>query len=133
MQSAFIATVTAGCLLTVASAGAQLAVIEKGKPTTLRGEIIEISCYQKKGVAEGTGAGHVACAKECAKQGKAIGLLSEGDGLFKLVGSMTTDNNAKLVPYLGRIVDVTGVQVFVSSSYAIRQSFEVQKVTPVKK
>ena len=133
MRKGLIATAVAGTLLSVAALSAQLAVIEKGKPTTLRGEIIEISCYQKKGVTEGTGAGHVACAKECAKQGKAIGLLSDGDGLFRLVGSMTTDNNAKLVPYFGQIVDVTGVQVFVSNSYDIRQSFEVQKVTPVKK
>lgn len=133
MRRAFIATAAAGCLLNIASVGAQLAVIDKGKPTTVRGEIVEISCYQKKGVADGTGAEHVACAKDCAKQGKSLGLLSEGDGLFRLVGSMTNDNNARLVPFLGQIVDVTGVQVFVSNRYDVRQSFEAQKVTPVKK
>lgn len=133
MRHGFIALAAAGCLLSVASAGAQLAVIEKGKPTTLRGEVVEISCYQKKGVTEGTGAAHLACAKDCAKQGKALGLLSEGDGLFRLVGAMTNDNNARLVPYLGQVVDVTGVQVVVSNSYDIRQSFEAQKVTAVKK
>jgi hypothetical protein len=133
MRKVFIATAVAGCLLNGASVGAQLAVIEKGKPTTLRGEIVEISCYQKKGVAGGTGAEHVACAKDCAKQGKALGLLSEGDGLFRLIGNITNDNNAKLVPYIGQTVDVSGVQVFLSNSYDIRQSFEVQKIAAVKK
>jgi hypothetical protein len=133
MRRTFIAAAVAGIFLTATSLGAQLAVIEKGKPTTLRGEVVEISCYQQKGVSGGTGPGHVACAKDCAKQGKSLGLLTDGDGLFRLVGSMTADNNAKLVAFLGQTVDVAGVQVFVSNSYDIRQSFEVQKVTPVKK
>ena len=51
-----------------------LAVIERGKPTTLRGEVVEISCYQKKGIAGGTGDAHAACAKECAQKGLALGL-----------------------------------------------------------
>jgi hypothetical protein len=111
----------------------QVGVIEKGKPMTLRGEIVEISCYQKKGVAGGTGAGHAACAKECAAKGLALGLLTEGDGLFRIVGPLTDANNAKLVPYLGQTVDLYGSQVLLSNTYDIRQNFEAQKVIPVKR
>ena len=112
---------------------AQVAVLEKGKPTTLHGEIIEISCYKSKGAREGTGAAHLDCAKKCVSEGKAVGLLSDGDGLWALTGDWTKDRNAKLVPYLGQTVDVTGVRVFLSNSYDIRQTFEIQKITPVKK
>jgi hypothetical protein len=112
---------------------AQVGVIEKGKPMTLRGEIVEISCYQKKGIAGGTGAAHVACAKECAAKGLSLGLLTEGDGLFRIVGPMTDAKNAKLTPYLGQTVDLYGVQVLLSNTYDIRQNFEAQKVNPIKK
>lgn len=120
-------------LLTAVPLLAQVGIIEKGKPTTLRGEIVEISCYQKKGVAGGTGAGHVACAKECAAKGLSLGLLTEGDGLFRIVGPLTDAKNTKLTPYLGQIVDLDGVQVLLSNTYDIRQNFEAQKVTPVRK
>src|SRR5262245_62142747 len=69
-------------------------VLEKGKTMTLRGEIIEISCYRSKGVKEGTGAAHLDCAKKCVSEGKAVGLLSEGDGLWALAGDLTKDKNA---------------------------------------
>jgi hypothetical protein len=112
---------------------AQVGVIERGKPTTLRGEIVEISCYQKKGVAGGTGEAHAACAKECAAKGLPVGILTEGDGLFKIVGSLTDNNNVKLVPYLGQTVDLAGEQVVLSNQYDIRQNFEAKTVTPVRK
>jgi hypothetical protein len=131
MFKAVVATITI-CFLGFVQMNAQ-AIIERGKPTTVRGEIVDVACYQKKGVAEGTGPAHVECAKECAKQGKMLALLSEGEGLFKLVGPMTSDNNAKLVPFLGQTVDVSGTSVLLSNSYDIRQSIEVAKVTPVKR
>jgi hypothetical protein len=112
---------------------AQLGVIERGKPTTLRGEIVEISCYQKKGVSGGTGPDHIACAKDCASKGQALGILTEGDGLFRIVGNLTTANNAKLVPYIGQTVDLYGSQVLLSNTYDVRQNFDAQKIAAVKK
>ena len=110
----------------------QLGVIEKGEPTTIRGEVVEISCYQSKGIAAGTGSSHVACAKECAAKGRQLGVLTEGDGLFRIVGSLTADNHATLIPHLGQTVDVFGAQVVLSNTYDIRQNFEAQTITPVK-
>jgi hypothetical protein len=129
MQKMLIAMAVAGVSATLS---AQVGVLSKGKPMTLRGEIIEISCYQTKGLAGATGAAHVACVFECAKQGKALGILTDGDGLFKIVGEWANNNNAKLVPYIGQNVDVTGAEVFVSNVYDIRHSFEVQKLVPIK-
>ena len=75
---------------------------------TMKGEVVEVSCYSKRGVEKGTGPAHVACAIECAKQGKVLGLLTYGDGLFKLIGEFAENNNAKLIPFIGKQVVVTG-------------------------
>lgn len=133
MGKRVMASATVFSLLAIVPLVAQLAVIDKGKPTTLRGEIVEISCYQKKGVAGGTGPEHISCAKDCASKGLALGILTEGDGLFRIVGSLTADNNAKIVPHIGRTVDLFGVQVQLSNTYDVRQNFEAQKITPAAK
>jgi hypothetical protein len=92
-----------------------------GEEVTLKGEVVEVSCYSKRGVAKGTGAAHVACALDCAKQGKPLGLLTDGDGLFKFMGDYTGNNNAKLLPFVGKQVEVKGTRdVYTDYTFAIR-------------
>ena len=74
---------------------------------TLRGEIVELSCFAK-GVAQGTGPAHVACAKECVQKGQALGILTEGDGLVKITGDYAANKYAKLVDYVGKQVELRG-------------------------
>ena len=82
---------------------AQEPVISRSAPMTLTGEIVEISCYKQKGVAAGTGAAHAACAKQCvADKSAALGILSDGDGLFRIWGAMARDKYAKVLPHIGR-------------------------------
>jgi hypothetical protein len=81
-----------------------------GDDATLRGEVVEISCYSKQGVAKGTGSAHVSCAIDCAKQAKPLGLLTDGDGLFRLVGDYAENNNAKLIPFVGKQVEIKGTR-----------------------
>lgn len=132
MKKGLAAAVFVAFSLSLVPLSAQLPVLGRGEQLTLRGEIVEISCYRKNGAAEGTGAAHIACAKDCVKKGNPLGILSDGDGLFKIVGSLTQDNNAKLVPYIGQTVSVTGVELRISNNYDVR-SFEVQKIAAVKK
>ena len=102
-------------------------------PMTLTGEIVDISCYKQKGVAAGTGAAHVECAKICLLQkGAALGMLSDGDGLFRLWGTMARDKYAKLMPYVGQSVEITGTEVVLSNNYDVR-SFEVQTIKARRK
>lgn len=122
--------VVAAGIAVVFSAGlsAQDPVIKRGAPMTLTGELVEISCYRQKGVAGATGAAHVDCAKECIlKKDAAVGILSDGDGLFRIWGDMTRDKHAKLLPYIGQTVEVTGTEVTVSNNYDAR-SFDLQTV-----
>jgi hypothetical protein len=108
-------------------------VISRSAPMSLTGEIVDISCYKQKGVAAGTGAAHVDCAKACITgKGAALGILSDGDGLFRLWGTMTRDKYAKLTPYVGQTVVITGNEVVLSNNYDVR-SFDVQTVKPAKK
>lgn len=104
-------------------------LLAAGEEVTLKGEVVEVSCYSKQGVAKGTGAAHVRCAIDCAKQGKPLGVLTDGDGLFKFVGDYTENNNAKLIPFIGKQVEVKGTRDrYTDYSIAIRPT----KITVVK-
>src|SRR5687767_15942935 len=83
-------------------------VIKRSAPLTYTGEIVDISCYKSKGVAGGTGAAHVDCAKICIlEKGAQVGVLTDGDGLFRIWGAMAADKYAKVLPYLGQQVEIT--------------------------
>ena len=87
-----------------------ISISAAGEEITLKGEVVDVSCYSKNGVAKGTGAGHLKCAIDCAKEGKPLGLLTDGDGLFKFVGEYTENNNAKLMSFVGKTVEVKGTR-----------------------
>ena len=95
---------------------------------TLRGEVVEVSCFSK-GVAASTGPAHVACAKDCAKKGQALGILTDGDGLIKITGDYAANNYAKLLDYVGKQVEVRGT----SDRYLdYSQAIKVTRVVPLK-
>lgn len=95
---------------------------------TMRGEIVEVSCYSKLGVEKSTGATHVACAKDCVSKGQPLAILTDGEGLIKITGEYAANKYAKLVTYIGRQVEVTGTtDRYLDYSRAIR----VTKLTPI--
>lgn len=131
MRSVAILTVA---LAMAAQAGltAQDPVISRSAPMTLSGEIVDITCYKQKGVAAGTGAEHVACAKDCVlNKGAALGILSDGDGLFRIWGAMAADKYAEVMPYVGQTVTITGTEVVLSNNYDVR-SFDLQTIKTAK-
>ena len=98
------------------------------QPLTVRGEIVEVSCYTKLGIEKSTGAGHVACAKECVAKGQPLAILTDGDGLIKITGDYAADKYAKLTPFIGRQVEVSGTpDRYLDYSRAIK----VTKLAPV--
>jgi hypothetical protein len=118
----------AGLLVLGTSVTAQEPVIKRSGPMTLTGEIVDISCYKSKGVAGGTGAAHVDCAKICILQKDgAVGILTDGDGLFRIWGGAAKDKYAKVTPYIGQQVEITGTEVTLSNNYDVR-SFDLQTV-----
>ena len=120
-------------LVATATLWSQEPVISRSAPMTLTGEIVDISCYKQKGVAAGTGAAHVDCARVCVlDKGAALGILSDGDGLFRIWGPMSRDKYAKVMPFLGKQVEITGSEVVLSNNYDVR-SFDVQTIKVAKK
>ena len=115
-------------LVAAGVAVAQEPVIKRSAPMTLTGEIVDISCYKSKGVAGGTGAAHVDCAKICILQKDgAVGILTDGDGLYKIWGAAAQNKYAKVMPYIGQTVEITGTEVTLSNNYDVR-SFDLQTV-----
>lgn len=118
----------AGLLVFATGVSAQEPVIKRSAPMTMTGEIVDISCYKSKGVAGGTGAAHVDCAKICILQKDgAVGILTDGDGLFKIWGAAAKDKYAKVQPFIGQQVEITGTEVTLSNNYDVR-SFDLQTV-----
>ena len=95
-------------MIVIVAGVAMSAGVHTQQPLTVRGEIVEVSCYTKLGIEKSTGTGHVACAKECAGKGQPLAILTDGDGLLKITGDYAADKYAKLLPYVGRQVEVTG-------------------------
>lgn len=84
-------------------------VVGMGAPafaaTTLKGELVDQVCFTKD--AKSVGAGHQSCAQTCAKKGQPVALVTS-DGVYMVMGDLTKDNNAQLVPHMSHIVELTG-------------------------
>jgi hypothetical protein len=103
------------------------------KPATFQGEIVDLTCYRTKGISTGTGAEHIACAKECAGKGLPLGILTDGEGVFRIVGGDWEKNHyAKLLPFVGQWVEVKGAEVQISNNYDVR-TFELETIVPSHK
>src|SRR5688500_13480338 len=125
MRSALMAAMAIVVSVTLAG---QEPVIKRSAPMTLTGEIVDISCYKSKGVAGGTGAAHVDCAKICILQKDgAVGILTDGDGLFRIWGTAAQNKYAKMLPFICQTVEITGTEVTLSNNYDVR-SFDLQNI-----
>lgn len=82
----------------------------KEKEMTVKGEVVDVSCYLRHG-DKGMGDGHKGCAEACAKAGSPLGILTK-DG--KLYVSVLPDDhsegpNAKLMEHIAHQVEATGI------------------------
>ena len=100
-------------------------------PTTLRGVIVEVTCFRQQGAATVSSAEQIACARKAVAAEGRLGILTEGDGLFQITGPLAANKFAKLVPYIGQRVDLSGAEVVISNNYDYR-NFEAEKIAPVK-
>ena len=122
----------AGFLLLAAVVSAQGPVTNRMAPTTLRGTIVELTCFRQQGAATVSTPEQIGCAKKRVAEGGRLGILTEGDGLFQIAGNFSANKFAKLAPFIGQRVDVSGAEVVISNNYDYR-SFDAEKVVPVKK
>jgi hypothetical protein len=100
--------------------------------TTMRGVIVEITCFRQQGAATVATPEQIACAKKRVAEGGRLGILTEGDGLFQITGGFAENKFAKIAPFIGKNVDLSGAEVVISNNYDYK-SFEPSKVVPAKK
>jgi len=122
----------AAILLSAAAVSAQGPITNRLPATTLRGTVVEVTCFRQLGAATVSTPEQIACAKKRTAEGGRLGILTEGDGLFQVAGSFSINKYAKLLPFIGQRVDMAGAEVVISNNYDYR-SFDAEKIVPVKK
>jgi hypothetical protein len=77
---------------------------------TVTGQLLDLACYSQR--KEDTGNQHrgkgLTCAQACAREGFAVGLLTTDGKVYQVVGELSANSNAKLVPYMAQTVTITG-------------------------
>jgi len=97
-----------------AASEANKKVLAGGKPVTVTGEVVDVSCYLQLGKR---GEAHVACGSKCIEHGQPIGLLDKDEKLYILFAEEhhpRRDGQADLkkvfLPLLAKTVTVSGME-----------------------
>lgn len=97
---------------------------QPGKPTTVVGEIVDLSCYLQLGKH---GEKHVPCGKKCINTGQAIGLVSKTGAIYLLIeeehdprrDGQTSGFRKAAADHVGHIMEVTGTEASSGGYHAI--------------
>jgi hypothetical protein len=89
-----------------------------GKSTSISGWVIDSSCAYTKGLVKPIS---VACAKACAKNGSPLVILRDDGAIYLPIDSKTpsSSQNAKLLPFAGAHVKVSGTEYAHGDSHGI--------------
>lgn len=94
-----------------------------GKPVTVVGEIIDISCYLQVGKH---GEKHKDCGQKCARHGQPIGLLTADGDIYTLIDEEHdprrdgfTEVRTQLIDHMAEVVEVHGTATEVAGQKAI--------------
>ncbi len=84
------------------------------KTETVKGRIVDESCYTMD-KANNAGKDHKMkngdtpdCAAACAKMGRPMAILTDDGKVYELTGGLAADKNAKIIPHIAHVVEVTG-------------------------
>jgi hypothetical protein len=85
-----------------------------GKPATVTGEVVDLSCFLQLGKR---GEAHVACGTKCLESGEPIGLVDKNGEVYVLFAEEhhprrdgQTDLHKVFIPLLAKQVTVTGME-----------------------
>jgi hypothetical protein len=82
------------------------------KEETVKGQIVDQTCYLKEKAAN-PGKDPVAgedpqCALDCAKKGAPMALLTADGKVYTITGDLAANMNAKIVPHVLHTVEISG-------------------------
>ena len=114
MNRYFQGLLLASFLAVVSSAAAAA----KSKQVTVTGWVVDSACAYTKGIEKPISA---ACARACARKGSPlVVLLDDGTILVPISSKIpATSQNAKLLPYAGKHVTVTGEDYIRNGSHGL--------------
>jgi hypothetical protein len=94
-----------------------------GTPTTVVGEIIDLSCYLQVGKH---GEKHRDCGQKCARNGQPVGLLAADGGVYMLIDEEhdprrdgLTDFRKSAIEHMAQVVTVNGTLTEVEGQKAL--------------
>jgi len=95
---------------TIATAGA-LASAGCTKTPVIKGQIVDKVCYLGDPRAN-RGDNHPGmasdCATTCAQKGSALAVVTDDGALYEITGEYASNNNAKRIPHIAHVVEITG-------------------------
>ena len=74
-------------------------------PTTLTGEVVDLSCYMGHGAA---GMDHAKCAQSCITKGQPVGFLTTDGIMYVILGTNHETANKQVVDFAGKKSTITG-------------------------
>jgi len=102
--------------------------MNQGKPMTISGELVDVSCYMQLGK---TGEKHVDCGGKCVRNGQPAGILTSKQELYLVIPEEhhprrdgQVDIKEKLAANMGKQVTVTGMVQTTKQGKAIFVSAE---------
>ena len=87
---------------------------EKAPTKSVKGEVVDLMCYLDHGAK---GEKHKGCAEKCIKSGGPVGLLSEDDQLYLVIGDHKPMNDelaskaGETVTLKGKVVEKNGMKM----------------------
>ena len=78
-----------------------------GFSADLVGELVGQTCYMEDNV-NNVGVGHQQCAGTCALKGMPVALVTDSGEIYTVIGDLTEDRNAQLVPHMSHRVVLSG-------------------------
>ncbi len=101
----------------------QKAVLASGKPITVIGELVEVSCFLQLGKR---GEKHIPCGTKCLQNGQPFGVVTASNQLYLIMAEQhdprrdgQADLRPALIPLLAKQVRVTGMRTMYNGYRAI--------------
>ena len=95
-------------------------------PTTVKGEVVDLTCYTKDKAKMGEG--HKGCGMTCVKKGNPLAIVTADGQVYNLAGAYVENKNAKIVEG-----DLFAVPVEATGEVAEKGGAKVITVTAMKK
>jgi hypothetical protein len=92
-------------VITLMAVGVFASVSQAGD-MTVKGEIIDLPCYEGKNGARGEA--HKTCAISCAKRGNQLAIVDDKNTIYVITGDYAANKNEKLVAFVAETVEATG-------------------------